>query len=94
MGVHSGSSLWVKDRFIDVLFMIGWCYTMSSDVAEALVSYEPLRRLAYLPYSKECEEEFLSIHMQHEDVMGGTCASERIEVPAYVIRQDAGLSFP
>ncbi|KAF8307764.1 putative UDP-Gal or UDP-GlcNAc-dependent glycosyltransferase [Trypanosoma cruzi] len=71
MGVHSGSSLWVKDRFIHVLFMIGWCYTMSSDVAEALVSYEPLRRLAYLPYSKECEEEFLSIHMQHEDVMVG-----------------------
>ncbi|PWV10095.1 putative UDP-Gal or UDP-GlcNAc-dependent glycosyltransferase [Trypanosoma cruzi] len=71
MGVHSGSSLWVKDRFIDVLFMVGWCYTMSRDVAEALVSYEPLRRLAYLPYSKEREEEFLSIHMQHEDVMVG-----------------------
>ncbi|EAN83081.1 UDP-Gal or UDP-GlcNAc-dependent glycosyltransferase, putative [Trypanosoma cruzi] len=71
MGVHSGSSLWVKDRSIHVLFMIGWCYTLSRDVAEALVSYKPLRRLAYLPYSKEREEEFFSIHMQHEDVMVG-----------------------
>ncbi|RNC33697.1 UDP-Gal or UDP-GlcNAc-dependent glycosyltransferase [Trypanosoma cruzi] len=71
MGVHAGSSLRVKERFIHVLFMIGWCYTLSRDVAEALVSYEPLRRLAYLPYSKEREEEFFSIHMQHEDVMVG-----------------------
>ncbi|PWU91101.1 putative UDP-Gal or UDP-GlcNAc-dependent glycosyltransferase [Trypanosoma cruzi] len=34
-------------------FMVGWCYTMSRDVAEALVSFKPLRRLAHTPYSKE-----------------------------------------
>ncbi|KAF5218721.1 putative UDP-Gal or UDP-GlcNAc-dependent glycosyltransferase [Trypanosoma cruzi] len=71
MGIHGGSALWVKGRSVGAKFMIGWCYTLSRDVAEALVSYKPLRRLAYLPYSKESEEEFISIHMQHEDVMVG-----------------------
>ncbi|EKF29332.1 UDP-Gal or UDP-GlcNAc-dependent glycosyltransferase, putative, partial [Trypanosoma cruzi marinkellei] len=71
MGLYALSTLRVKDCSIDVLFMIGWCYTLSRDVAEALVSYKPLRRLAYLPYSKEREEDFFSIHMQHEDVMVG-----------------------
>ncbi|EKF26378.1 UDP-Gal or UDP-GlcNAc-dependent glycosyltransferase, putative, partial [Trypanosoma cruzi marinkellei] len=56
MGLYALSTLRVKDCSIDVLFMIGWCYTLSRDVAEALVSYKPLRRLAYLPYSKEREE--------------------------------------
>ncbi|RNC32039.1 UDP-Gal or UDP-GlcNAc-dependent glycosyltransferase [Trypanosoma cruzi] len=90
MGVYVGSSLWVKDRFIDVLFMIGWCYTLSRDVAEALVSYKPLRRLAYLPYSKEREEEFFSIHMQHEDVMvGRVLVNElRYKPMVYVEMQD------
>ncbi|PBJ74661.1 UDP-Gal or UDP-GlcNAc-dependent glycosyltransferase [Trypanosoma cruzi cruzi] len=50
-------------------FMIGWCYTLSRDVAEALVSYEPLRRLAYLPYSKERDEEFALLRFHSEDVM-------------------------
>ncbi|KAF8283933.1 hypothetical protein TcBrA4_0054740 [Trypanosoma cruzi] len=51
--------------------MVGWCYTMSRDVAEALVSFKPLRRLAHTPYSKEREEEFFSIGMGHEDMMVG-----------------------
>ncbi|PWV12622.1 putative UDP-Gal or UDP-GlcNAc-dependent glycosyltransferase [Trypanosoma cruzi] len=90
MGVYAGSSLWVKDRSIDVLFMIGWCYTLSRDVAEALVSYEPLRRLAYLPYSKEREEEFFSIHMQHEDVMVGRVLLNELKYKpmVYVEMQD------
>ncbi|KAF8306290.1 hypothetical protein TcBrA4_0032160 [Trypanosoma cruzi] len=61
--------------------------------AEALVSYEPLRRLAYLPYSKECEEEFLSIHMQHEDVMVGRVLVNELKYQPMVYRQDAALSF-
>ncbi|PWU84424.1 putative UDP-Gal or UDP-GlcNAc-dependent glycosyltransferase [Trypanosoma cruzi] len=52
-------------------FMIGWCYTLSRDVAEALVSYEPLRRLAYLPYSKERDHEFATLLFYEEDVMVG-----------------------
>ncbi|PBJ69251.1 UDP-Gal or UDP-GlcNAc-dependent glycosyltransferase [Trypanosoma cruzi cruzi] len=93
MGVHSGSSLWVKDRFIHVLFMIGWCYTLSRDVAEALVSYEPLRRLAYLPYSKEREEEFFSIHMQHEDVMVGRVLVNEVKYNPMVYVKVLGCHF-
>ncbi|RNC36250.1 UDP-Gal or UDP-GlcNAc-dependent glycosyltransferase, partial [Trypanosoma cruzi] len=90
MGVYAASSLWVKDRSIYVLFMIGWCYTLSRDVAEALVSYKPLRRLAYLPYSKEREEEFFSIHMQHEDVMVGRVLVNELKYKpmVYVEMQD------
>ncbi|EKF28411.1 UDP-Gal or UDP-GlcNAc-dependent glycosyltransferase, putative, partial [Trypanosoma cruzi marinkellei] len=79
MGIHGGSALWVKGRSVGVRFMIGWCYTMSRDVAEALVLFKPLRRLAYLPYSKEREEEFISIHMQHEDVMVGWVLEKKLK---------------
>ncbi|EAN82882.1 putative UDP-Gal or UDP-GlcNAc-dependent glycosyltransferase [Trypanosoma cruzi] len=71
MGLHVGTSQYKKMGLPGNTFMMGWCYTLSRDVAEALVSYKPLRRLTYLPYSKEREEEFFSIHMQHEDVMVG-----------------------
>ncbi|PWU83557.1 putative UDP-Gal or UDP-GlcNAc-dependent glycosyltransferase [Trypanosoma cruzi] len=93
MGVYVGSSLWVKDRFIDVMFMVGWCYTLSRDVAEALVSYEPLRRLAYLPYSKEREEEFFSIHMQHEDVMVGRVLVNELNYNPMVYVEMQGCHF-
>ncbi|ORC82093.1 UDP-Gal or UDP-GlcNAc-dependent glycosyltransferase, partial [Trypanosoma theileri] len=52
-------------------FVGGMCYTLSRDVAEHFVSYEPLKRLVHLPYKKEREEEFLSLGMDHEDVMVG-----------------------
>ncbi|RNE98456.1 UDP-Gal or UDP-GlcNAc-dependent glycosyltransferase [Trypanosoma conorhini] len=70
MGYHVGVGfVWGKIRLPGVNFMVGWCYTMSRGVAEALVSYEPLRRLVYLPYTKEREEEFASLRLQHEDIM-------------------------
>ncbi|RNC43623.1 UDP-Gal or UDP-GlcNAc-dependent glycosyltransferase, partial [Trypanosoma cruzi] len=71
MGGHVGLATFVKRGLPGSTFMVGWCYTLSRDVAEALVSCEPLRRLAYLPYSKEREEEFFSIGTQREDVMVG-----------------------
>ncbi|KAF8300002.1 putative UDP-Gal or UDP-GlcNAc-dependent glycosyltransferase [Trypanosoma cruzi] len=71
MGAHVGRGFQVNKRPVGVSFMVGWCYTLSRDVAEALVSYKPLRRLAYLPYSKERQEEFLSIGMGQEDMMVG-----------------------
>ncbi|PWV12651.1 putative UDP-Gal or UDP-GlcNAc-dependent glycosyltransferase [Trypanosoma cruzi] len=52
-------------------FMVGWCYTLSRDVAEALVSYKPLRRLTYLPYSKERDDEFALLRFYSEDAMVG-----------------------
>ncbi|KAF8307975.1 putative UDP-Gal or UDP-GlcNAc-dependent glycosyltransferase [Trypanosoma cruzi] len=69
MGVHSGNSFSVKKRFIHVAYMAGYCYTLSRDVAEALVSFKPLRRLAYLPYSKERDDEFALLRFHNEDAM-------------------------
>ncbi|PWU95798.1 putative UDP-Gal or UDP-GlcNAc-dependent glycosyltransferase [Trypanosoma cruzi] len=70
MGVHGGSSLWENDRSIDVFFMIGWCYTLSRDVAEALLSYEPLQRLAHAINATAVAEEFKMFYT-NEDVMVG-----------------------
>ncbi|EKG05936.1 UDP-Gal or UDP-GlcNAc-dependent glycosyltransferase, putative [Trypanosoma cruzi] len=58
-----------RRRFLK--YMGGMCATLARDVAEKFVSYEPLQRLVRLPYSKEREPEFLSLNMDHEDVMVG-----------------------
>ncbi|EKF29063.1 UDP-Gal or UDP-GlcNAc-dependent glycosyltransferase, putative, partial [Trypanosoma cruzi marinkellei] len=79
MGFHFGYFFWVKDRSQHVAFMIGYCYTLSRDVAEALVSYEPLRRLAYLPYSKERDEEFALLGFVYEDVMVGLVLEKEVK---------------
>ncbi|EAN87480.1 putative UDP-Gal or UDP-GlcNAc-dependent glycosyltransferase [Trypanosoma cruzi] len=71
MGSHMGLSTFVKRGLPGSAFMVGWCYTLSRDAAEALVSYKPLRRLAYLPYSKEREEEFALLRFHREDMMVG-----------------------
>ncbi|EKF28055.1 UDP-Gal or UDP-GlcNAc-dependent glycosyltransferase, putative, partial [Trypanosoma cruzi marinkellei] len=69
MGVHIGSSHFGKKGLPGSRYMMGWCYTLSRDVAEALVSFKPLRRLAYLPYSEERYDEFALLRFQNEDVM-------------------------
>ncbi|KAF8284329.1 putative UDP-Gal or UDP-GlcNAc-dependent glycosyltransferase [Trypanosoma cruzi] len=71
MGGHMGLVTFVKMGLPGSTFMVGWCYTLSRDVAEALVSYKPLRRLAYIPYSKEREEEFALLRFHREDMMVG-----------------------
>ncbi|KAF8283702.1 putative UDP-Gal or UDP-GlcNAc-dependent glycosyltransferase [Trypanosoma cruzi] len=71
MGGHMGLVPSVKMGLPGSTFMVGWCYTLSRDVAEALVSYKPLRRLAYIPYSKEREEEFALLRFHREDMMVG-----------------------
>ncbi|PWU83373.1 putative UDP-Gal or UDP-GlcNAc-dependent glycosyltransferase [Trypanosoma cruzi] len=70
-GIPHASSLWSGKIYKSYTFMVGWCYTLSRDVAEALVSYKPLRRLAYLPYSKERDHEFAPLLFYEEDVMVG-----------------------
>ncbi|KAF8307030.1 putative UDP-Gal or UDP-GlcNAc-dependent glycosyltransferase [Trypanosoma cruzi] len=103
MGAHVGRGFQVNKRLVGVSFMVGWCYTLSRDVAEALVSYKPLRRLAYLPYTKEREEEFLSIGMGQEDMMVGFVLVNEVQykpliyvkvLPChfYNIRDDSGES--
>ncbi|EKF31842.1 UDP-Gal or UDP-GlcNAc-dependent glycosyltransferase, putative [Trypanosoma cruzi marinkellei] len=69
MGNHIGTTHFVHKGLPGSAFMMGWCYTLSRDVAEALATYEPLRRLAYLPYSEEIDDEFSLLRFQHEDVM-------------------------
>ncbi|KAF8301130.1 UDP-Gal or UDP-GlcNAc-dependent glycosyltransferase, putative [Trypanosoma cruzi] len=71
MGYHIGTSSFGNLGLPGYTFMVGWCYTLSRDVAEALVSYKPLRRLAYLPYSKERDHEFALLKFHGEDVMVG-----------------------
>ncbi|ORC86780.1 UDP-Gal or UDP-GlcNAc-dependent glycosyltransferase, partial [Trypanosoma theileri] len=60
-------------------FAGGMCYTLSRDTAEWLVSYEPLKRLVHLPYTKEREKDFLSLGMNGEDYMVGRIL--RVESP-------------
>ncbi|PWU91072.1 putative UDP-Gal or UDP-GlcNAc-dependent glycosyltransferase [Trypanosoma cruzi] len=69
MGVHMSSGPDLKRELPGYSFMVGWCYTLSRDVAEALVSFKPLRRLAYLPYSEDRYDEFALLRFQYEDVM-------------------------
>ncbi|EKF28836.1 UDP-Gal or UDP-GlcNAc-dependent glycosyltransferase, putative, partial [Trypanosoma cruzi marinkellei] len=71
MGVHMTSGPDMQRGLPGYGYMVGWCYTMSRDVAEALVSCKPLRRLAYLPYSEERYEEFALFNFFHEDNMVG-----------------------
>ncbi|EKF27719.1 UDP-Gal or UDP-GlcNAc-dependent glycosyltransferase, putative, partial [Trypanosoma cruzi marinkellei] len=41
MGNHIGAPQFANKRFSGNTFMFGWLYTLSRDVAEALVSYKP-----------------------------------------------------
>ncbi|PBJ81431.1 UDP-Gal or UDP-GlcNAc-dependent glycosyltransferase [Trypanosoma cruzi cruzi] len=93
MGVHSGNSFSVKKRFIHVAFMVGYCYTLSRDVAEALVSYKPLRRLAYLPYSKERDDEFVLLGFLYEDVMVGLVLEKEVKYKPMVYVKVLGCHF-
>ncbi|EKG01265.1 UDP-Gal or UDP-GlcNAc-dependent glycosyltransferase, putative [Trypanosoma cruzi] len=71
MGYHIGVAQFANKRFPGNTFMFGWCYTLSRDVAEALVSYKPLRHLAYLPYSEERDHEFALLQFHNDDAMVG-----------------------
>ncbi|AAZ12095.1 UDP-Gal or UDP-GlcNAc-dependent glycosyltransferase, putative [Trypanosoma equiperdum] len=56
----------VKDPFY---FAAGILYTLSRDVSEAFVAYEPLRKIIRVPYSKEREMEFKPLILENEDIM-------------------------
>ncbi|KAF8285070.1 putative UDP-Gal or UDP-GlcNAc-dependent glycosyltransferase [Trypanosoma cruzi] len=68
--------LYQKGGLFPMDFILGFAMTLARDVAEKFVSYEPLQRLVRLPYSKEREPEFLSLSMDHEDVMVGRVLHE------------------
>ncbi|ORC84747.1 putative UDP-Gal or UDP-GlcNAc-dependent glycosyltransferase, partial [Trypanosoma theileri] len=52
-----------------IYFAIGACYTLSRDVAETFLSYEPTRRLLSLPYSHTRQSEYRSLNVDCEDTM-------------------------
>ncbi|KAF5215612.1 hypothetical protein ECC02_011687 [Trypanosoma cruzi] len=93
MGVHIGTSSFEKKGLPGSTFMVGWCYTLSRDVAEALVSYKPLRRLAYLPYSKERDHEFALLRFHYEDNMVGWVLEKEVKYQPMVYVKVLGCHF-
>ncbi|KAF8300223.1 putative UDP-Gal or UDP-GlcNAc-dependent glycosyltransferase [Trypanosoma cruzi] len=93
MGYHVGVGSFGKTGLPGSTFMVGWCYTLSRDVAEALVSYKPLRRLAYLPYSEERYDEFALLRFQHEDIMVGWVLEKEIKYHPLVYVKILGCHF-
>ncbi|EAN86893.1 hypothetical protein C3747_49g229 [Trypanosoma cruzi] len=93
MGYHIGHSFLVKKSFIHVAYMAGCFYTLSRDVAEALVSYKPLRRLAYLPYSKERDDEFALLGFLYEDAMVGLVLEKEVKYQPMVYVKVLGCHF-
>ncbi|ORC84487.1 UDP-Gal or UDP-GlcNAc-dependent glycosyltransferase [Trypanosoma theileri] len=71
----------------------GWCYTLSRDVAEHFVSYEPLKRLVHLPYKKKRERGFLALSMDHEDVMVGRVLQVESPYTPLILVADVGCRF-
>ncbi|KAF8293729.1 putative UDP-Gal or UDP-GlcNAc-dependent glycosyltransferase [Trypanosoma cruzi] len=93
MGVHIGTSSFEDKGLPGSTFMVGWCYTLSRDVAEALVSYKPLRRLAYLPYSKERDHEFALLRFHYEDNMVGWVLEKEVKYKPMVYVKVLGCHF-
>ncbi|PWV07269.1 putative UDP-Gal or UDP-GlcNAc-dependent glycosyltransferase [Trypanosoma cruzi] len=93
MGVHIGTSNFGDKGLPGSTFMVGWCYTLSRDVAEALVSYKPLRRLAYLPYSKERDHEFALLRFHYEDNMVAWVLEKEVKYKPMVYVKVLGCHF-
>ncbi|ESL08993.1 hypothetical protein TRSC58_03294 [Trypanosoma rangeli SC58] len=86
MGVHAGTGIWEKNHTVGVTFMVGLCYTMSRDVAEALVSYKPLQRFALLQNATGEEEEFTKIHMGDDIMVGRVLLQEAKPQPLILVK--------
>lgn len=74
----------VNARFMPLLFATGGLYTASREVVEQFLAYEPLKKLVDVPYSKEREDEFTSLYMQHEDLLMGRVLYEMGYQPLFV----------
>ncbi|KEG06098.1 putative UDP-Gal or UDP-GlcNAc-dependent glycosyltransferase, partial [Trypanosoma grayi] len=68
-------------------------YTLAMDVVPQFVSFEPVRRLAHLSYSKEREEQFFQYSMTAEDVMVGQILRLEVQYPALVVVEDSWRRF-
>ncbi|KEG07008.1 UDP-Gal or UDP-GlcNAc-dependent glycosyltransferase [Trypanosoma grayi] len=73
-------------------YAAGTCVTLSRDVAESFVSYEPLQFMVRLPYTKEREAEFVALNMSHEDMMIGRILYEA-QIPNYTLVRERACRF-
>ncbi|KEG07863.1 UDP-Gal or UDP-GlcNAc-dependent glycosyltransferase [Trypanosoma grayi] len=73
-------------------YAVGTCATLSRDVAESFVSYEPLQFMVSLPYAKEREADFVALKMSHEDMMVGYILYEA-QIPNYTLVRDSACRF-
>ncbi|KEG09206.1 UDP-Gal or UDP-GlcNAc-dependent glycosyltransferase [Trypanosoma grayi] len=73
-------------------YAVGTCATLSRDVAESFVSYEPLQFMVRLPYTKEREAEFVALKMSHEDMMVGYILYEA-QIPNYTLVRERPCRF-
>ncbi|ORC86757.1 putative UDP-Gal or UDP-GlcNAc-dependent glycosyltransferase, partial [Trypanosoma theileri] len=69
-GTHWGKLITYTVQ-VNFYFAVGFCYTLSRDVVQQFVSYTPLVRLVYTPYSKGKEVKFFLFFLHHEDMMVG-----------------------
>ncbi|KAG8349088.1 putative UDP-Gal or UDP-GlcNAc-dependent glycosyltransferase [Trypanosoma vivax] len=53
----------------------GLLYTLSRDVAQKFITYEPIRRLVHVPFTIDRKQEFTSLIMEYEDAMVGRAIS-------------------
>ncbi|ORC84821.1 putative UDP-Gal or UDP-GlcNAc-dependent glycosyltransferase [Trypanosoma theileri] len=74
-GMYWGAIYAAKTRDFDIpikyRFALGPCYTLSRDAAVQLVSYLPVKRLVYLPYSEKRLAEYAANYVNSEDMMVG-----------------------
>nr|CCC47783.1 conserved hypothetical protein [Trypanosoma vivax Y486] len=79
---------WGRVRLTDdnkFLFARGLMYTLSRDMARKFVSYEPTRRLVYMPFKQIKRSEYEQQYLQHEDRMvGNTFYMNHVENIVYV----------
>ncbi|KAH8617641.1 hypothetical protein ERJ75_000361600 [Trypanosoma vivax] len=52
-------------------FVTGGLYTMSRDVVEQFLTFEPVRRMIDVPYTAELDANFTRYSMEHEDLLVG-----------------------
>ncbi|KEG07439.1 UDP-Gal or UDP-GlcNAc-dependent glycosyltransferase [Trypanosoma grayi] len=78
-------------RRMKVRYATGYSVTLARDVAEQVVSYEPIRNLVYRPH-KANESDFLNMNMEHEDVMVGRAIKER-RYPHLVYAREKSCRF-
>nr|CCC89243.1 unnamed protein product [Trypanosoma congolense IL3000] len=75
-------NLFWKSR--DIVFAAGSCYTLSKDVAQALVSYKPLAALVSKSYSIWRTIQYKTMSADNEDRMVGRVLQEKLKLEGLI----------